>query len=114
MSDMKQSENKKIKFLYEKGPTYRTTKADGVIGGVSPKGKIFMDFFNEKPPFPKSIVNVVNADGSLGNEIEREAEIGITREVEFGVFLDIETAMIVAEWLNNRVQDYKKSIAQKD
>ncbi len=110
---MEENKPKRIKFTYNKSSNYRTYNADGVIGGLTAKGKIFFDFFNEKRPVPEFVVNELTKEGSLGKEIERKAIDGVIREIECGVFLDIETAVIISEWLNKRIQDYKEKIEGK-
>ena len=105
---MKEKKPKTIKFIYNKSSNYRTYNAGGVVGGITPKGKIFIDLFNEKSPIPESVIHEISEEGKLGKEIERKSNGGVVREIECGILLDIEIAMVISDWLNDRIKEFKK------
>jgi hypothetical protein len=43
-----------------------------------------------------------------GKEIERKIVDGIVGEIDCGLYLDIDIAMIIADWLNERIKEYNK------
>jgi hypothetical protein len=88
-----------VKFHYIKGNFFRVIHADGVIGGLTPHGGIFLSLYSERGAIPQVIEQAVNPDGTLGDEKGREGKEGIVREVEVGVMLNERTARGIAEWL---------------
>jgi hypothetical protein len=111
----KNPENKKQKvvFYYLKTGNYRTYHVDGVFGGVTPKGGIFMELFSEKGPTPDTVTHELNDNASLGQEISRQSKDGIIRQVEAGLVLDLTTAEAIRNWLDEKM-DLVKSQVVKD
>jgi hypothetical protein len=97
-----------VAFALAEDPNYRVVAANGVWGGVTPRGKFLVNFFVESNTTPSRIVHEVTADGRLGREIEREGvEIGITRTLQVGVLMSIEEAESIADWMKRRVTEYR-------
>jgi hypothetical protein len=88
-----------VKFHYIKGNFFRVIHADGVIGGLTPHGGIFLSLYSERGAIPQVIEQSVNPDGTLGDEKKREGKDGLVREVEVGVILNGRTAKGIGEWL---------------
>jgi len=62
-----------VVFEYSRDPMFRSTHADGFIGGLTPNGQVHIAFFKRAPVLPKRHVFRLNPDGSLGAEVaERE------------------------------------------
>lgn len=110
---MNNGKSKTLKFSYNKTPNYRAYNVDGVFGGLAPKNKIFIEFFSEKFPIPDSVIHEISLDKTLGKEIEKKGIEGIVREIECGIYLDIATAVAIADWLHARVDEYKKLKTEK-
>ena len=112
-------EAKRVRFSYLKAQSHRVVHADGVIGGIAPRGNsIVMSFFNERVPIPREVVHSVNADGSLGDEIvsERVSREGVVREVETTILIEPATARQLHEWLGKRleqVQAVQRAMSRK-
>ena len=105
-----------IKFEYLKSASFRVVHSDGVFGGTTPQGDIFVSFYNERFPLPKSLVNEVEPDGTLGPEVRSDrVEEGrnVIRELEVGVHLSVPMAKIVAEWLLKKVAHAEKRKASR-
>ncbi len=104
-----------LRFDYIKGRFFRVIHADGVVGGVTPRLDIHIDFWNERFPIPKRVVHSVGADGTLGEELktERKTRDAIVREVEAGVVLDLETAKAFRDWLNDRIAQIEKILSER-
>ena len=100
-----------MKFDYIKSNFHRVVHSDGVWGGVTPRQKIIMSFWSERPPIPQRVVHsVLTEEGKLGDEIkaEREGRDAVIREVEVSVLMDLGTAKSFLTWLQERV-----SVAEK-
>jgi hypothetical protein len=106
---MSASEKDKVKFHYLKANDFRVVHMDGVFGGLSPTGDIFMSIFSQRPPIPQVTVQPVNEKGELGDEIlpERIVRDGLVREIEVGIALRPEIAENLIKWLQERVDQYK-------
>jgi hypothetical protein len=97
-----------VKFIYNKTANYRTYSVDGVYGGISPKGNLFIELFTEKLPTAETITYQLLDNGNIGKEIEKKQDVGIVREIEGGLYLDLKTATVIADWLNNKVNEFKE------
>lgn len=93
-----------VNFDYIKSPQHRVVHADGVWGGVTPRGLISMSFWNTRGPIPRRIVQEVGPGGELGKEVSRESRDAIVREVDVGVILDLEVARSLAKWLEDKIE----------
>jgi len=96
--------NKEIEFHYLKTNNYRSYHVDGVFGGITPNGNIYMELFLERGPTPRSVLHEFNSDGSLGKELSRQGKTGLIREVEAGVVLNPATAEAIRSWLAQKIQ----------
>ena len=104
-----------VRFDYIKGQFFRVIHADGVVGGLTPRLDVHMDFWSERFPIPKQVVHALKEDGSLGEEVkaERQTRDAIVREVEAGVVLDVETARALRDWLNERIAEADKLLTER-
>ncbi len=100
----------KVRFEYLKSPDFRVIHADGVYGGLTPHGQLFISFFSERYPIPTATVFQLEPGGNLGPEVrtEREGRKGIIREIEAGVMVDVETARVIVDWLQGKIQEAEK------
>ncbi len=108
---MESEKPNKIKIIYKKAPNYRTYNIEGVVGGLTPKGKIFIDLFNEQYPVAEYVVHQLSKDGILGKAVEKKIDDGIVREIDCGIFLDIPTAIAITDWLSARIEEFKNKTA---
>ena len=96
--------------------------ADGVVGGPTPKGLLFLSFFNERNPIPQQVVYSIEKSAEregwakLGREIteERVSRQSVVRETELGVLLDLETAEKLHEWLTGQIEALRKQRNRSD
>jgi hypothetical protein len=95
----------KVKFHYIKSNDFRVVHVDGVFGGVTPTGDIFVSVFNQRPPIPNVTVQPVKENGELGEEIlsERVSRDGIIRELEVGLAMRPDVAEAMIRWLQDRL-----------
>jgi hypothetical protein len=91
-----------VVFEYARDPMFRSTHADGFIGGLTPNGQIHIAFFSERPVLPKRHVFKLNPDGSLGAEVpsEKAATESITRDMQVDVLLSMQAAEGLKNWLD--------------
>ena len=92
-----------VDFHYIKANSFHVVFADGVWGGITPRGYIGMSFFSERYPIPKKLVHETKADGTLGPETNRETKIGIIREVGVEVQMDLAMAKSFRSWLDEKI-----------
>lgn len=106
----------KAKFDFIKSPLFRVVHADGAFGGMTPRGKIFLSFYNERFPIPTAMVHQVKPTGEVGEEIreEREGRKGIVREVDVGIEMDLTVAKSVVEWLQGKIAQVEKHVDSKE
>lgn len=106
---MSSPEKDKVKFHYIKANDFRVVHMDGVFGGLSPTGDIFMSIFSQRPPIPQTTVQPVKENGELGDELmsERIVKEGIVREIEVGIAVRPEIAENLIKWLQEKVDQYK-------
>jgi hypothetical protein len=114
MKSEKESKEKIIEFYYIKSQRYRSIYADGVFGGITPKGKLSMQFFFEGTQVPISVKHEILENGVLGNEIERKSNKGILREIECCLIVDVDTAKAMQKWLDEKIQQYEKFFTKKN
>lgn len=98
-----------VAFDYIKNHNFRTIRADGAIGGITPNGTIHFALYSERPPIPKRLVYEVNKDGELGSVIPSEtvSRDAVVREMEVDVFLDISVARSLSQWLSKNIEDWE-------
>ena len=103
----------RVAFDYIKGQHFRVIRADGAIGGVTPSGFIHMVFFSERPAIPRRLVYSLREDGTLGEEIagEKVSRDAIVRELDVDLFVNLQTAISLREWLDKRITELRDRTA---
>jgi len=97
-------QNKKVTINYEKSPHYKIHNCDGLWGGVSSHGKIFVDVYTEHPPIPtKETLEIT--DGVNTNKKTDLVDGHILRTFVCGLVMDISTASSIGNWLLTKVQE---------
>jgi hypothetical protein len=93
-----------LEILYQKNSLYREIHVDGALGGVTPRGKININFYAERLVIPRS--ETYNFEpGRLGDRIgvSADSKKGVMREIEFGIYVDLDTAKQLHKWLENKI-----------
>ena len=101
-------EDRQIKFRFEYDPAYRLVGANGIWGGITPRGDIRLDFFVESLGTPEHVTHLIAPDGRLGPELSRSQPEGIVRRVQVGVLLSLEQADSVADFIKQKVAERRK------
>jgi len=111
---MNEAPSDKLRIEYVKSNFFRVVRADGAIGGTSPRLELFVTFYNERFPIPKVLVYNTTPDGAPADEVrsERESKEGVIREAEIGITMDLPTAKSFAVWINEKVAELEKTRAR--
>ena len=102
------ADQRQIKFKYVFPENYNPVYCNGAYGGISTHGEIIANFFLERLPIPKHVVNNVNEDGTLSGIVETDPEnIDNTfiRYVTNGIILNEDNAKAIYEWLGEQIQE---------
>lgn len=107
---MEDTGNKSIEIHYQKNPMYRTVYCDGAFGGVTPVNQVNLIFYATRAAIPKSIKYAIDDENRLKDEFEisSDSKAGIVREIEFGVYMNRQTAKEVYEFLKNIFDEQSK------
>jgi hypothetical protein len=102
-----------IEFDFIKSNYFRVIKADGAFGGLTPSGSIHMALYSERQAIPTKVIHKLEG-GKLGPEIRerREGRQGIVREVEVDVILDPQQAVLLRDWLTDKINQYQQATDQ--
>lgn len=101
-------EDRQVQFLFEYDPGYRLVAANGMWGGITPRGDMRLDFFVESIAIPEEVVNLVTPDGTLGPELRRSPARRVIRRLQFGVLLSLEQADSAADFLKEKIAEFRK------
>jgi hypothetical protein len=106
-----------LQFHYIKSPDYREFSCDGVIGSLTPTGqKICLSVYGERAPIPRVVEYSVQAEegGKVVGFDERtampshvETRQGVIRNVEASIYLEIEAARRLVDWLQARIVEFE-------
>jgi hypothetical protein len=104
---------KDIDFHYIKTPCYRTYHVDGIFGGLTPRGNLYVELFVERKPTPNMVKHAVKDSGEVGEELFREGKSGFVREIECGLSMDIQTAKSLQKWLESKISEFEEFFPRK-
>ena len=108
------SKRKEIEIHNKVSSSFQQINVDGAYGGVTPSGKINLNFFSERYPIPKSTFFEIKND-KLIKKIRDSAESkkGIIREYNFGIYMDLRTAKGLSLWLQDCIKNMEKKEREK-
>jgi hypothetical protein len=110
-NNRKKNYPKEITFHYIKTPSYRSYHVDGVFGSLTPRGNLYCEFFIDRNVTPQTAVHELSKDGHLsGTPKKTTGKEGFVREIECGIIMDIDTVYNFREWLDDKIEKYKKDI----
>ena len=99
LSDKKE-EAKSVKFIYNTPDDYKIVYANGVFGGLTPRGDVNCSFFLEYPQVPKEQEFELDKENKVGNLISVAGNVAlVNRDLQIGIILKLEDAEIIANWL---------------
>ncbi|MBR1154875.1 hypothetical protein [Bradyrhizobium sp. JYMT SZCCT0428] len=102
-----------IDIHYQKSTEFREVACDGALGGPTPQGKVWLAFYNERFPLPRIVRQGLKlSEGESGFTLDNshpaeiiEAKRGLIRSVEFGIYMSVDTAAELHEWLGKLLQE---------
>ncbi len=102
------SRNPQFKFKYVFTYDYNPVYVNGAHGGVTPRGELVINFYQERQPLPNSITQELNPNGTVGAEVAVEPEDlnrSLVRFVSNGVVLSHSTARELHYWLGEKLKE---------
>ncbi len=100
---------KEAKVTYTKSPDYKLVYVNGVYGGITGKGELRFDFFQEFHPYPEEEILEITDDGKLGApEPEDSEQFELIREKQIGIVMSMGFAQSLLQWLKDKVETYEK------
>ena len=104
---------KEAKVTYTKSPDYKLVYVNGIYGGLTGKGELRFDFFQEFHPYPEEEIVEITDEGKLGKVIPSEDEEGskqfeLIREKQIGIIMSMGVAQSLFEWLKDKIEIYEK------
>jgi len=106
-----------IKFKYIFPDDYNPIYVNGIVGGITPKAEIVINFFLERHALPDSQSYKIESDGSLGEEIKSEPQdlkSSMVRFVGTGIILNYQSAKAFIQWLNSQTEILEKAMKQDE
>jgi hypothetical protein len=115
MADEPPEGERRLQFDYLKSSLFRVVHADGVVGGLTPRLDIIMNFWSERQPIPRTMIFLLKEDDTLGEEVrsERVSRDAIVREVEAGVVMDLESAKSLRDWLDSKINEAERIVLSR-
>lgn len=99
----------RVRYNFTKSPLYRDIHIDGIWGGVHPGGYIQMAVFKDKSHLPNAVEYEVNEDGRQSVEASRDVHDSITREIEVDIAMNLNVAILMRDWLSDRIEEMEPS-----
>ena len=104
MSNNKQEITFKYIFTYDYNPVF----INGAHGGVTPRGELVVNFYQERAPLPNSVTHELNPNGTIGSELTVEPEDlnrSLVRFVSTGIVVTQQTARELHYWLGEKIKE---------
>lgn len=92
-----------IKVFNKISHNFRELHVDGAFGGLTPKGLLNINFYAERFPIPKSITLNLSDKSTIDSD---DSKSGIIREFEFGVYMDLNVAKQISDFLINKISEF--------
>lgn len=99
-------EKRKHRFKFVKTPGYKTFHVDGFWGSYSANGQFSIDLYNQKHEIPEEQIYEVQDGNAMPLDVQQPS-YGI-REIEACIVLDLNLAIILKDWLSERIGEAKK------
>lgn len=106
----------KIKFKYIFADNYNPRYANGVLGGINPRGEILMNFFLERQALPNSETHTVEQGKLSEHSVTHEPDdlrTSAVRVIEQGIVMNVEQAKNLHDWLGKVLAEHLKLTAKQ-
>jgi hypothetical protein len=74
---------------------------NGVIGGLTPRGDITLNFFYEHSTLPSEEINEIRADGLADRKLPPQEIAEMSRDIKVGIIITTYVAESIAGFLHN-------------
>lgn len=88
---------------YTKSEDQDIIYANGVFGGVTPRGDLSMDLILDYQKLPKKEKYKITEEGSLGEITEKEGGEKLLRETQATLFLNLNSGLSIATWMLGKI-----------
>jgi len=102
------AQNPEFKFKYIFTYDYNPVYINGAHGGVTPRGELVVNFYQERQPLPNAMTHELNPNGTIGREVAVEPEDlnrSLVRFVSNGVVVNYQTARELHFWLGEKIKE---------
>ena len=96
---------KQITFKYVHPEDLRDLYANGIFGGVTPRNEIYIHFYSERHPIPKTATHRIDDKGLLSKDGDIEMGGDVVRLVQSSIIINEGTAIALRDWLNQRLDN---------
>jgi len=99
----------KFAIDYIKSGLFRASHVDGVIGTVTPAGKLHVICFSERGAVPRRQVFTMDPEGKLHGPLHDEtvSRGSVVREMDVDLIMDLPVAESIMSWLADRVAEMR-------
>lgn len=112
--DLQKVAEKTVAFKYIKDERYQEVFVNGVFGGISPRGDLRFDLFQEYVDTPEKVIHKLSEGITLGDEVERiPTPERIVRVKRVGITMTTDSAESVARWILSKVDEYKQMLERE-
>lgn len=98
----------KITFKYVHPENLRDLYSNGLFGGVTPRGEIYIHFYSERHPIPKKATHSIDDKGLPSKDGDIELGGDVVRLVQSSIIINEGTAIALRDWLNERLDVLNK------
>jgi len=102
------AKNPEFKFKYIFTYDYNPVYINGAHGGVTPRGELVVNFYQERQPLPNAMTHELNPNGTIGREVSVEPDDlnrSLVRFVSNGVVVNYQTARELHFWLGEKIKE---------
>ena len=103
------SHGTQVQLRYIKSTVGPVLHADGIFGGLTPQGAIYLAFFAEHAKIPDSVTLEVDATGPTREVGSRPTEW--VREVGVEITMSLNVAQSLRAWLDEKFNAYERATA---
>lgn len=100
---------KNITFKYVYPDNLPDLYVNGLCGGTTPRKEIYIHFYSERLPIPKTISYELGENKKVGKLESIEQGGDVVRLVQSSLVLDVKTAIEFRDWLDRRIKFINKS-----
>jgi hypothetical protein len=94
--------NQSVTFYFEKTGSFQTLHADGAVASVTPSGHVFVAFYVERAPIPKTAVYPVDEGGIIREKpTSITGKQGVFRELQSGVIFTRQALRQLSQYITN-------------